>query len=144
MATANVEGKCEKLKTGCLAFEFSLFPMISSPSLKVVMGIVGHENDPTSIRGIAALVASLSTSALLAGVPPPPVSTLEISRGTNAGSTSVKVLDSYDQVWILQSSSDLKTWTDVETLKIHNGNFARRFVADPTRPKLFFRTRLRP
>ena len=96
--------------------------------------------NPTSIRGIAALVGILSTSAAFAGVAPPPSSTLEISRGTNAGSTSVKVLDSYDQVWILQSSSDLKTWTDVETLKIHNGNFARGFVADPTRPKLFFRT----
>jgi len=46
MAAENGEGKCEKLKTGFLASEFSFFLMISSPSLKVITCMVGHENEP--------------------------------------------------------------------------------------------------
>src|SRR5207248_2026288 len=36
-----------------------------------------------------------------------------------------------DAVWILQSSSDLTTWSEVEALKVHNGSFARGFTAAP-------------
>ena len=94
--------------------------------------------NPTFIGRYAALVAALSATELFGSTFPPPVSSLEITR-TNALTTRVKVLDAYDQVWTLQSSGDLKTWSDVETFKIHNGSIARSFTRDAANPNLFFR-----
>ncbi len=98
--------------------------------------------NPTLVepKNIVALVVVFAvTASYAAAVTPPPSSSLEISRGTGTNIASVKVADAYDHVWILQSSSDLTTWTDVEALKIHNGSFSRAFTKDASKPNLFFR-----
>jgi len=74
-----------------------------------------------------------------AGPTPPPSATLEIGRGTGTNIASVTVADAYNRVWVLQSSSNLTTWTDAATLKIHNGSVANSFARDGAKPSLFFR-----
>ncbi len=93
----------------------------------------------TSLRNMVALTMVLAVSSSFAAVLPPPSSALEISRGAGPNLARVKIADAYDQVWILQSSSNLTTWTEVEALKIHNGSFTRSFGRDAANPNLFFR-----
>ena len=91
-------------------------------------------------KNIVALAVVFAVSASFAAVvTPPPSSSLEISRATGTNIASVKVADAYDHVWVLQSSSNLTTWTEVEALKIHNGSFSRSFARDVAKPNLFFR-----
>lgn len=45
---------------------------------------------------------------------------------TNNGvSLSLDIAEPGNHVWVLQRSSNLTTWTDLETLKLHNGRFRR-------------------
>ena len=89
---------------------------------------------------IVALTVVLAVSNSFAVVTaPPPSSSLDISRGTGTNVASVKVADAYNRVWILQSSSNLTAWSEVEALKIHNGSFARSFANDAANPRQFFR-----
>lgn len=90
-----------------------------------------------NLVALAAVVAA--TTSFAADTTPPPGSSLEISRGTGSTAAIVKVGDPYDRVWVLQSSSNLATWTEVEALKIHNGSFARSWARDAAKPNLFFR-----
>jgi cytochrome c peroxidase len=85
---------------------------------------------------IAAVAVLLAVTASIAAGQLPPRPSLEIIRqaGTNAG--SVKISDPSDSVWMLESSSNQTTWTGLEALKVHNGSFARGFVAAPL---VFFR-----
>ena len=80
-----------------------------------------------SLSGNLVVLAAVfaATTLFAADTTPPPGSSLEISRGTGSTAAIVKVGDPYDRVWVLQSSSNLATWTEVEALKIHNGSFAR-------------------
>src|SRR6478736_3070460 len=83
---------------------------------------------------VCAVKLSFATELL-----PAPSSTLEIGRGSGTNLASVKVTDAYNRVWILQSSSNLITWTEAATLKIHNGSFANSFGRDAAKPNVFFR-----
>lgn len=61
----------------------------------------------------------------------PSRASLQIITGTGTNGPEVKISDPNDLVWILSSSTDMKTWSDVEALKIHNGSFQRGFAAAP-------------
>lgn len=93
----------------------------------------------SSSKNIFALALVLAAATSFAEVLPPPSSSLAIARGAGTNLASVKIADAYDRVWVLQSSSNLTSWTEVEALKIHNGSFSHSFAGDVAKPNLFFR-----
>jgi cytochrome c peroxidase len=84
---------------------------------------------------VAALPLSTVSHAQL-----PDGSSIHLTRSAAASSLQVMITDPGDHVWVLQSSSNLATWSDVETLKIHNGYLTRSLVLLPSDKQLFFRT----
>ena len=69
---------------------------------------------------------------------PPPNAALAIHRTPGTGSTTVVLSNPGDQVWIIQSSSDMVNWSEIASWKIHNGSFGQSF-ADVASPNRFFR-----
>lgn len=51
-----------------------------------------------------------------------PSSTLNLTV-TNVGAVSLNISNAGDQVWIIQKSSDLISWTELESVKVFNGNY---------------------
>ena len=89
---------------------------------------------PSALLALAATLAA-AAAQLPAG------SSLGLAPGTAANSASVTVTDPGDHVWVLQSSPNLSAWTDVETWKVHNGNFHRALTFTPAPGlRLFYRT----
>lgn len=84
-------------------------------------------------------VAVLSLSAV-SQAQLPDGSSIRLTQSVTASSLQVMVTDPGDHVWVLQSSSNLATWSDVETLKVHNGYLTRTMALQPTDKRLFFRT----
>lgn len=89
--------------------------------------------------GGALMVIFAVKTACAASTPLVPSSTLEIGRGPGTNAANVTVTDSFNHGWVLQTSSNLTTWTDAATLKVHNGSFANSFSRDAANPNLFFR-----
>ena len=84
---------------------------------------------------VAALsVSSLSQAQL------PDGSAIQLTRNSAGSSVQVMVTDPGDHVWVLQSSSNLATWSDVDTLKVHNGYLTRSLSLQPADKQLFYRT----
>ena len=94
----------------------------------------------TSTINAAVLAALFTIAASSARAQVPPSSTLGIAPTNGGIVASVKFNDAGNHVWLLQSSSNFVNWTEVESLKVHNGSFQRRFAADVTKPQFFFRT----
>jgi cytochrome c peroxidase len=65
---------------------------------------------------VTTAAAQLSTNALLSLVP------------TNGGTMSLSISNAGDQVWVIQSSSNLTSWTTVESLKVFNGTYHRTYT----------------
>jgi cytochrome c peroxidase len=82
------------------------------------------------IFGIALQItnarAQVSTNSLLSLVP------------TNGSTSSLTISNSGDQVWTIQSSSDLTSWTTVESLKVFNGSYQCTY-RNASNGNLFFR-----
>jgi len=75
--------------------------------------------------------AQISTNALL-------------SLGqTNGGATSLSISNSGNQVWLIQSSSNLTSWGTVESLKIFNGSYHRSYTNTPG-GNIFYRAFFNP
>ncbi|OYW77426.1 MAG: cytochrome-c peroxidase [Verrucomicrobia bacterium 12-59-8] len=70
----------------------------------------------------------------------PDGSAIQLTRNTAGNSVQVMVTDPGDHVWVLQSSSNLATWSDVVTLKVHNGYLTRSMSLQPADKQLFYRT----
>jgi len=82
------------------------------------------------VTTIAVVAVSLAVTASITAEQISPSSSIEVrNAGPNGG--NVKISDPNDSVWILQSSSDLASWTEVAVVKIHNGSFQRPFAAAP-------------
>jgi len=62
---------------------------------------------------------------------------------TNGGVFSLNISNAGDQVWIIQSSSNLASWTTVETLKVFNGSYHRSYT-NATGGNLFYRAFYNP
>lgn len=93
---------------------------------------------PTLARNAATFVLALTfTTASATVVVPVPSSTLSLSQ-TNASAVSLNLSNSGDQVWIITSSTNLTTWTEVAAWKIHNGSYHHSFT-NATAPGLFYR-----
>ena len=69
----------------------------------------------------------------------PPASSVEVHSVAGTNIVSVKISDANDYVWILQSSSNLTRWTDVDAWKIHNGSFQGNISREATASGIFFR-----
>jgi len=52
----------------------------------------------------------------------------------------ITMVDGNNGSWQLQSSADLKTWAEVEAIKVHNGSFSVRAAALPSPIGSFYRT----
>jgi hypothetical protein len=90
-------------------------------------------------KNLVGLLIFVAVSFSLMAVEFPPESSLEIRPVAGTNMVSVKIVDANDYVWILQSSSNLTRWTEVEALKIHNGNFQRNIPGNSATPSVFFR-----
>jgi cytochrome c peroxidase len=51
----------------------------------------------------------------------------ELSIAPGIGSLFVNITEPGNHVWVLQSSPNLSNWTDIQTMKIHNGRYRRTF-----------------
>jgi len=60
--------------------------------------------------------AQISTNALLSLV------------GPNGSLMSLNISNAGNQIWVIQSSSNLTSWTTVETLKVFNGTYHRSYT----------------
>ena len=95
----------------------------------------------SSIRISPSALLALAATLAAAAAQLPAGSSLGLAPGTAANSASVTVTDPGDHVWVLQSSPNLSAWTDVETWKVHNGNFHRALTFTPAPGlRLFYRT----
>ncbi len=89
------------------------------------------------LRGVVIAFALIVTASL-SGAQSPSGATLGIAPGTNGNIATVKVSDPGNFVWLLESSTNLTTWTEIAAIKLHNGSFARGILPVAT-PNLSFR-----
>ncbi len=82
------------------------------------------------VAGFSAVAATLPT------VIPNAVLNLTV---TNAGAARLNIDNPGNQAWVIQSSSDLRSWSDVELVKVFNGAFNRNYPLPPG-GKVFYRT----
>ena len=75
---------------------------------------------------ITTASAQISTNAQLSLAP------------TNSGALSLNISNSGDQVWVVQSSSNLISWTTVERVKVFNGTYHRSYT-NGSNGNLFYR-----
>src|SRR5262245_29258502 len=68
---------------------------------------------------------------------PEPSSTVRLTRSSATG-VKLTVTNAGDQVWIIQSSSNLVDWLEVQSWKIHNGSFQGSYDSTGN-PNLFYR-----
>ena len=92
-----------------------------------------------SVPHISSIVAALVLTVPSAFGQLPGQAAASVAPGAAANTVNVTVTDPGNHVWKLQSSPNFQTWTDVETIKVHNGHFQRTLTHSPTAPALFFR-----
>jgi cytochrome c peroxidase len=82
-------------------------------------------------------VLALTWTSAVGETPAPP--RLSISSGSNV---TVTVNDPGNHVWVVQSSSDFQTWSEIGAWKVYNGNFHGGFISYG--PGTFFRAYFDP
>lgn len=87
------------------------------------------------VRAAIALFA-LSFHAVSATASLEPNSALGFVVGS--ANVSVTITNPGNQVWAIQTSSNLSSWSTLETLKVHNGTFSRTFPREAS-AQLFYR-----
>ena len=80
-----------------------------------------------AIRSAAIFAVALNLAAAAASVPLPPISSLSLAPASG-GALSLSLSNAGDQTWVIQSSSNLASWSEVETLRIFNGGFHRSYT----------------
>src|SRR5258707_307659 len=78
---------------------------------------------------VVTVLMSLFLNARAVVQSPTPSSSLGLVQ-TGTGLLSLSISNSGDQVWTIQSSSNLVDWINVEDWKIHNGSYNRTFTND--------------
>jgi cytochrome c peroxidase len=89
------------------------------------------------VLSAATFAIALKLTTASAAIALTPSSSLSLAL-TNAGAVTLSISNSGDQVWVIQSSSDLTSWSEVESLKIFNGNYNRTYT-NTSNANLFFR-----
>jgi cytochrome c peroxidase len=83
---------------------------------------------PRHVSSAAMLIFALALAAASADIiAPAPSATLSLAT-TNAGVTSLSISNAGDQVWIIQSSSNLTSWSNLESLRVFNGTYQRSYT----------------
>jgi cytochrome c peroxidase len=93
--------------------------------VRIDVGMKTHTGSRRAVVFTAAVLLSLS---ILEAQIPPSASMTIVPRGS--ASASVTLNDPGDHVWILQSSPDFSTWSELTAWKIHNGAFHQTFNGD--------------
>src|SRR5205814_7588221 len=89
------------------------------------------------IIGFMNLLAATPSFATGATFIPAPSSIMSLAR-SNATSVRLTITNAGDQSWIIQSSSNLVDWLEVESWKIHNGSFHSSYDS-ASKPGFFYR-----
>jgi len=82
------------------------------------------------------------TLASVTATLPDPGSFLTLDKA-GAGLASLTVSNTGNQVWIIQSSTNLGNWSEVEALKVFNGTYHRNYT-NPAGGNLFYRAAYDP
>ena len=97
-----------------------------------------NANPIPNYTGIAAtLLLVLTLTNTSASVVPAPSAILSLTK-TNTRAVTLSIGNAGDQGWIIISSSNLTSWTEVESLKVFNGNY-RRSYTNPAVGNIFYR-----
>ena len=81
------------------------------------------------LRRLLACLA-LAAGLTLAGAQSPAGAALGITPGSGGSNVvTVSIADPGNNLWLLQSSTNLTAWTEVAALKLHNGSFLRSIDA---------------
>lgn len=88
---------------------------------------------PVFLAIMATLTALADTVAVLQ-----PVSSLTLAAA-NSSTCSLMISNSGDQVWTIQSSSNLTDWSPVAQWKVYNGLYHQTFNNAPGQPGMFYR-----
>jgi cytochrome c peroxidase len=96
---------------------------------------------PNAFHRLVAVLALVFGHAVsfATGLPPSPTASLSMEQGTNENVARLTINNAANQVWIIQSSTDLANWSEVGAWKIYNGSFHRNFPSEPNTPNVFFR-----
>jgi len=91
---------------------------------------------PNFARSAATFILALHFTAT-AAIPTTiaPSATLSLVQ-TNAGVTSLTISNAGDQSWIIQTSTNLTSWTELENVQIFNGTYQRHYLN--TANEIFF------
>lgn len=84
------------------------------------------------------LLASLFSSPGIAQLPDG--SSIALTNDFATSTSRVSITDPGNHVWVLQASSNLVDWSNVESLKVHNGHLTRQLTFAPSTTQLFYRT----
>jgi len=91
----------------------------------------------------AVAVAMLTrTTATAATVPDSPTANLALSA--NGLSVALSITNFDNRVWVIQSTSDLMNWNEVEMLKVFNGDFHRNYAIGSAAGPTIFRAMYDP
>ncbi len=88
---------------------------------------------------VTLCVLALELTPASAAVLVAPSSSLSLTTPNGGGTASLSISNSGDEVWIIQTSSNLVNWTELETWKIHNGSYHRSLSRDVASPGIFYR-----
>ncbi|MGN6643241.1 MAG: cytochrome-c peroxidase [Verrucomicrobiota bacterium] len=66
-------------------------------------------------------------------------SRLSMELGTNGNLARLTISNANNQVWVVESSTDLANWSAFATWKIHNGSFHTNVSGNAAAPSRFFR-----
>ncbi len=83
---------------------------------------------PNRAAVVTFFAVALNLTASAAGsAPVPPSASLGLAQ-TNGGAMNLSISNAGDQSWIIQSSSDLTSWAEVENLRVYNGSYHRNYT----------------
>lgn len=83
---------------------------------------------------LVSLLSSLAHAQL------PDGTAISLANDSATSTSRVSITDPGNHVWVLQASSNLVNWTNVESLKVHNGRLTRQLAFAPSTTQLFYRT----
>jgi cytochrome c peroxidase len=93
-----------------------------------------------AVSAMFGLLICTVAQATVVSTGPAPSAGLSLTRTNNGASVSLSISNSGNQVWVIQGSSNLTSWSNIETVKIHNGELHRSYSSG-INANQFFRAR---
>src|SRR4051812_4650290 len=90
-------------------------------------------------RGAAALVTAFALFTGRTQAQLPTNASMSISLPPGQPNGRITVNDPSNNIWVVQVSSNLATWTDIDVWKVHNGNFHTTILRQNNSPGVFYR-----